>query len=106
LGGDTLHATAGHPFWVVGQGWRSAKFLKVDDIVHGRNGAVRVEDVAEDRPVEVYNLVVSDYHNYFVGEQQVLVHDNSPLVGFGMAVPGLKLEVPRSARVDHSTDNR
>jgi len=78
----------------------------VDDIVHGRNGAVRVEDVAEDRPVEVYNLVVSDYHNYFVGEQQVLVHDNSPLVGFGMAVPGLKLEVPRSARVDHSTDNR
>jgi hypothetical protein len=79
LGSQSILATPGHPFWVVGGGWRTAKHLNAGDLLHGMNGAVTIENLEEVRPTEVYNLVVSDFHNYFVGESRVLVHDNSPL---------------------------
>lgn len=89
IGAETLRATPGHPFWVVGHGWRIAKFLKPGDVLHGVNGAVVVDAVEEARPTEVYNLVVSDVHNYFVGQQRLLVHDNSSLEELAVSVPGL-----------------
>ena len=64
---------------MVGDGWRTAKHLKIGDRLHTVNGAVIAENLEEVRPTEVYNLVVSEFHNYFVGELRVLVHDNSPL---------------------------
>jgi hypothetical protein len=79
LGSQSILATPGHPFWVVGGGWRTAKHLKPGDLLHSMNGAVVIENFEEARPTEVYNLVVSEFHNYFVGESRVLVHDNSPL---------------------------
>ena len=38
-----------------------------------------------------YNLVLEECHNYFVGQQKILVHDNTlfPLEGPVPAVPGL-----------------
>jgi intein/homing endonuclease len=89
LGSETIRTTLGHPFWVVGAGWRVAKFLKPGDAVHTMNGAAVVDAVEPDRPTEVYNLVVSDLHNYFVGQQRLLVHDNSPLEETAARIPGL-----------------
>ncbi len=88
LGSETIRVTQGHPIWVVGAGWRMAKFLNVGDRVHGMLGASVIDGIEEERPAEVYNLVVSNWHNYFVGQQHILVHDNSPLELVGVPVPG------------------
>jgi hypothetical protein len=89
----SILATPGHPFWVAGDGWRTAKHLKAGDPLHGIGGTVVVENLEEVRPAEVYNLVVSEYHNYFVGQSRLLVHDNSPIAATAVSVPGLPVEV-------------
>jgi hypothetical protein len=88
-GPQTIQATPGHPFWVVGKGWQTAKFLKVGDAIHGLNGATPIDRVEELPAVEVYNLVVADWHTYFAGQANLLVHDNSPLQEQSAKVPGL-----------------
>ncbi len=40
-------------------------------------------------PDTVYNLVVGDWHDYFVGDARLLVHDNSPIEETIAPVPGL-----------------
>ena len=88
-GAETLSATRGHPFWVNGKGWLPAKQLKVGDVLHTLHGAAVIDSLAEAPAQEAYNLVVSDFNSYFAGNQQVLVHDNSPLQETAPRVPGL-----------------
>ncbi|MEX2112210.1 MAG: polymorphic toxin-type HINT domain-containing protein [Pirellulales bacterium] len=88
LGSHTISATRGHPFWVNGQGWTMAKHLRVGQFLHGLDGAVRIDAIEEAPQREAYNLVVGDYGTYFVGQQPVLVHDNSPLTETTALVPG------------------
>jgi hypothetical protein len=91
LGSQTLSATRGHPFWVNGQGWTMAKHLKVGQILHGVDGAVRIDAIEEAPAREAYNLVVGDVGTYFVGETPVLVHDNTPITETNTLVPGLEV---------------
>lgn len=93
----TVRTTKGHPFWVVGNGWRVSKFLKPGDRLSTLTGTVSVTSLEELPGSEVYNLVVDNSHNYFVGEQQMLVHDNSPLSETTTVVPGLELTATRPA---------
>jgi len=80
IGDETLQTTKGHPMWVGGKGWRIAKFLERGDRLHRYFGSLEVEAVREvPAEVGVYNLVVDDFHTYFVGQNSVLVHDNSVL---------------------------
>jgi pretoxin HINT domain-containing protein len=90
---EPIVATVGHPFWVLGEGWKTASHLKVGDFLRGIDGATVVESLENVAPREVYNLVVSECHNYFVGETRLLVHDNSPLRETGTRVPGLAPDV-------------
>lgn len=91
-GSESIVATVGHPFWVLGEGWQTANHLKVGDFLRGIDGAVMIESLENVAPKEVYNLVVSESHNYFVGQARLLVHDNSPLQASGSRVPGLAPE--------------
>lgn len=87
-GSEPISAAAGHPFWVVGKGWQIARFLKPGDRLRTTRGSVTI-DSAEAKPaVEAYNLVVDGLHTFFVGEGQVLVHDNAPLTEQPQFVPG------------------
>ncbi len=88
-GGETIRATRGHPFWVNGQGWRMAKHLQAGQYLHTPDGPLAIERIGEQPAQEAYNLVVSDFATYFVGPPKILVHDNQPLAGTGMLVPGL-----------------
>jgi hypothetical protein len=66
-----------------------AKQLQSPAVLHGLGGALPLESAADGDDAEAYNLVVADFHTYFVGKNRVLVHDNSaprPLLG---PVPGL-----------------
>jgi hypothetical protein len=89
VGAETIRATRGHPFWVNGQGWLMAKQLQVGNFLHTVRGAVPIDQIGEAPAAEAYNLVVSDFDTYFVGEQQILVHDNLPLAETTALVPGL-----------------
>jgi hypothetical protein len=94
LGSETLTATRGHPFGVVGEGWKMAKELKVGMRLWSVGGAASVDRVAlvppakpwherlaespDARPEDdlSYNLVVDDFHSYFVGQHKVFVFDH------------------------------
>jgi hypothetical protein len=89
FGADSIRATRGHPFWLNGFGWQVAKTLTTGDCLHSLDGACVVKDVERIPDTEVYNLVVSDWHTYFVGNSRLLVHDNSPIQEPTTLVPGL-----------------
>jgi len=94
LGAEELVTAAGHPFWVAGVGWQMAKELQDGAVLHGVNGPVDLDRVADAEAVETYNLVVADFNTYFVGESGVLVHDITPRRSTAAVVPGL---LPASA---------
>ena len=77
--GETIDTTTNHPFYVENKGWVAAGDLEVGDILVTADGdTVEVSDIAIEKlaePITVYNLEVSDFHTYFVGEFGVLVHN-------------------------------
>jgi len=72
-----VQATETHPFQVVGQGMTAAGNLKVGDQIERKDGeSAEVESIAlKVGSFPVYNLEVADAHTYFVGQQELLVHN-------------------------------
>ncbi|MCE5269421.1 MAG: HINT domain-containing protein [Planctomycetaceae bacterium] len=94
LGSETFTVTPGHPFWVTGKAWQTAKQLNSHDSVRTTSGSVPVrsierldDDSANTKPA--YNLIVADFNSYFVGTQGILSHDNTPRRPTAALVPGL-----------------
>jgi hypothetical protein len=75
--GESLEATAGHPFYVQGKGWNVAANLKVGDALRLSNGTTLVVKTVDTstRFARVYNFAVAQNANYFVGRDGVLVHN-------------------------------
>lgn len=97
LGSETITSTRGHPFWVDGQGWRMAKQIEAGMPLHTLSGAMpidRVDQLPAPKPWYefAHNLVVDDFHTYFVGRNRLLAHDNTPFPSDESLppVPGLK----------------
>jgi hypothetical protein len=88
-GSEAIVTTLGHPFWVVGHGWRMSKQLNVGDLLHSVDGAVRIEKIEPAEKQPAHNLVVADFNSYFVGKQSILVHDNEYRKPTTAIVPGL-----------------
>ncbi len=79
VGGEKIVSTLGHPFWEVGKGWTMSKHLQEGSVLHTFNGPVVVKAVQELPAAKEwyafsYNLVVDDFHTYFVGKNGTLVH--------------------------------
>lgn len=79
IDGESIETTAGHPFYTTDEGWTGADKLEAGDEVElsdGSSGTVEsVERNELDEPVTIYNFTVMDYHTYYVGENEVLVHN-------------------------------
>ncbi len=79
IDGETIETTVGHPFYSVENGWINAGDLSEGDTVElsdGSSGRVENVEITElDEPVTVYNFCVMDFHTYYVGENEVLVHN-------------------------------
>jgi RHS repeat-associated protein len=75
--GESIEATAEHPFYIKGKGWNPANSLKVGETLQLHDGTtVVVKEIDTSIRVEkVYNLTVANTHNYFVGSDGVLVHN-------------------------------
>ena len=99
--GETITATLGHRFWVTGHGWRMAKFLKPGYLLYSTQGSTELISIEEGTDTEAFNLVVDDFHTYFVGNHQLLVHDNELPEHSLTVVPGVELspEAPGPAPV-------
>jgi hypothetical protein len=96
---ETIVATLGHRFWVNGRGWEMAKFLDSSSRLHALGGSVAATAIAEGEQESCYNLVVDEFHTYFVGKSQLLVHDNFCPRPVLAAVPGsatLRASGPRT----------
>lgn len=89
-GGEVIRSTRGHRFWVVGEGWCMAKFLQPQLRLVGAGDALEISAVDEFDGEDAFNLVVDDFHTYFVGRQKVLVHDNSCPQPTLAPIPGMK----------------
>ena len=90
-GGSPIDATLGHRFWINGKGWEMAKFLTPELGLQTARGPVSisaVEPLPLEQLAEAHNLVVHDFHTYFVGDAQVLVHDNSCPQPTASKIPG------------------
>ena len=77
--GEEIICTNEHPFYSPVKGWMAACDLRAGDILVTVNGEyVVVEKVQHeilDAPVKVYNFEVEDFHTYYVGDTNVLVHN-------------------------------
>ena len=94
--GEEIVCTGGHPFYVLNASedrnairfddreetngkWITAKELKKDDKLllsdgsYGIIKSIKVEKLSE--PETTYNFEVADFHTYFVGTNEVLVHN-------------------------------
>ncbi len=91
--GETLEVTGGHVFWVSGEGWVKARQLQPEMRLHTLKGTVDLESVEPGGEQDTYNLVVADFHTYFVGQQKILTHDNTIRKPTNCIVPGLAAPV-------------
>ena len=91
VNGETLGATLGHSIWVSGKGWVKGKDLQTGALLRGCGEVHSLDSVIESEQALAYNLVVDEFHTYFVGEDKILVHDNTPITDSLLKVPGLKL---------------
>jgi hypothetical protein len=73
---DEIRSTQGHRWWVPGKGWVMAAELESGMTLHTATGTVRVNEVREETEQATINLVVDEYHTYFVGKERLLSFDN------------------------------
>jgi hypothetical protein len=86
---EEIAATLGHAFWVSGEGWRMAKELKAGQPLHSPHGSWPIRQIDELPEDQAYNMVVDDFHTYFVGRLGLLVHDNDFRQPTTAVLPGL-----------------
>ena len=82
IDGETIETTKEHQFWIEGQGWTKAKFLKAGDQLRDADGNsliidnVEIVSLPENQYTLVYNLEVADFHTYYVANSNILVHND------------------------------
>ncbi|MHC4180876.1 MAG: polymorphic toxin-type HINT domain-containing protein, partial [Planctomycetota bacterium] len=88
-GGEAIVCTGGHPFWVCGDGWVMSRRLMPGARFHGVTGSTKIDSVEPAGKGLAFNLVVADFHTYFVGDAKILSHDNTIRKPADVLVPGL-----------------
>lgn len=87
--GQAVLCSGGHPFWVAGKGWVKARDVESGDRLHCVRGTTASRAVDTAAAQKTYNLIVADFHTYFIGEPQILTHDNTVRKPTHAVVPGL-----------------
>ncbi len=89
---DEIEATNGHAWWVSGYGWLRTKQLEIGMKLHTSTGVAEIQSIEEKpTPVVTHNLIVDDFHTYFVGKGRMLSYDNTEIKGTLKTVPGIQL---------------
>lgn len=77
---EIITSTGTHPFYIIRNGygdWIEVQDVNVNDLVMFADGTLhKIIDIDIDiKATRVYNLEVSGNHNYYVGTNQILVHN-------------------------------
>ena len=73
---DRVQATGGHLWWVSGRGWIKSRDLQPGMLVRTASATAKVQSVeVVESPRKTHNLVVDDFHTYFVGDERLLSYD-------------------------------
>ena len=79
VNGEEIITTVDHPFYVKNKGFIKAGELIVgDELLDPNKNIILVENFdveLTEEPVKVYNFQVEDFHTYYVGENNILVHN-------------------------------
>lgn len=87
-----IQATAGHRWFVSGKGWLMTHQLRPNMLLHNARGTTRIDSVDPiEEPQKTFNLVVEEFHTYFVGKSRILSYDNTELKPTLRPVPGYGL---------------
>ena len=113
---EMIEVTDNHPFWVKGRGWVNTIDLEAGmEVEQFDKTTITVEEVEFiGTTPSTYNLTVEEFHSYFAGEQEALVHNcgctkNKKTSSFsdnrGDALAALKKDagIPRSQVAKMST---
>ncbi len=95
FGDQALQSSGGHPFWVVGRGWVKARDVEPGSRLHVVEGTTDIVSVHATGYEQTHNVIVADFHTYFVTEAKILTHDNTIREPTRCAVPGLTGHSPR-----------
>jgi hypothetical protein len=90
--GEKITATRGHRFWVNGHGWKMAKELKPAASLHALEQSMDVTAIEKSEDISCYNLIVDEFHTFFVGKSRLLVHDKGCPLPTTAIIPGRTLE--------------
>ena len=88
FGKSEIHCTLGHAFWISGKGWLKMQGLPPGSPFHTVQGAATLDELTKAKPLPTYNLVVADFHTYFVGPDMLLSHDPTFAEPLNNPVPG------------------
>ena len=122
---EVIESTNKHPYYIKDRGWIEARNLQIGDtLITPENKEIEIKNIEIVKHVgnklkEVYNIEVNNNHNYFVGENKVLVHNwfvsNSPaqigdvyydtlVAAFAAVKSGETIVIMTDATLDASTD--
>ncbi len=86
---EDILATLGHRWFVPGEGWLMTADLEVDMQLHTATGTARINAIeTQQEQKSTHNLVVDDFHTYFVGQSRLLSYDNTSVTPTLRSVPG------------------
>ena len=79
-GNEIINVTSEHPFYVNNKGWVKVKNLRKGELLKSLDNTltIKIETIKILRKLTtVYNLEVSENHNYFVTNSAILVHNKN-----------------------------
>jgi hypothetical protein len=86
---EAVTCSVGHRFWIAGKGWTKASDIEPGMNFHGTEGTTPLRKSESAGVGAVYNLIVADFHSYFVGKAMIYSHDITARKPTDLAVPGL-----------------
>ena len=86
---ESIVCTKGHRFWTSGSGWTKARDLAPQTLLHTATGNTSFRSARPGPSEQTYNLVVDDFHTYFVGKAAILCEDLRRTSLTNRVVPGL-----------------
>ncbi|HEY2250560.1 MAG TPA: polymorphic toxin-type HINT domain-containing protein, partial [Planctomycetaceae bacterium] len=86
---ETIVCTSGHRFWSSAEGWVKARDLTPQMMLHTVTGNTPVHSAKKVEPAATYNLVIADFHTYFVGQTGLLCQDLIIPRSTNSVLPGL-----------------
>ena len=79
VNGECIRTTHTHPFYVKDKGFINAGQLITSDMLQdNRKCSLKIEKISfqsTEEPVNVYNLNVEEYHTYYIGLNNIFVHN-------------------------------